>query len=631
MSHELSEPARAEQEPEPSLLRFEAFELDLRSSELRRNGEPVRIQQQPARVLACLARRAGELVTREELRQAIWGDETFVDFDQGLNYCIKQVRSALGDQAEAPRFVETLPRRGYRFLVPVERAVRAATTLPAPLPAPPTAGRPARRALIVPGLAVLAAAAGLGLLALRHEAVPRQHRSMLVVLPFENLSADDPEGVFADGLTEEMITQLGRLEPRELGVIARTSAMAYRGTRRTVPEIRRELGVDYVLEGSVRRSGDHVRVTAQLIRAADGTQLWAESYDRQAADVIGIQDEVAGRIARSLEVQLLPGQEPRTRAPSTSAYDAYLKGRYLASRREPDAARRAKEAFELAVALDPGFAPAHAGLAAALIGLADVWLVPTREVFPLAKKQAERALRLDPRLAEASMVLGIVRMYYDWDWAGAREAFEAAIAADPNRAVVHHAYAGYFAARGEHARALDEMRRAQTLDPLSTAVNGDVGWYHYLARRYGQAIEHSRRALALEGSALWPQVVQIHSCALAGRLAEAKRLALEEMRTRGGQPAESIAAVQALEPAEALQEFFRLRAARLAAMPHVEEWVMDAHAASGDTEQAFAWLDRALEARSRWLVALLKVEPHLDPLRGDPRYRAALRRVGLAE
>jgi TolB-like protein/DNA-binding winged helix-turn-helix (wHTH) protein/Tfp pilus assembly protein PilF len=638
MAQELSGLAAAPPpEPEPTLLRFDEFELDVRSSELRRNGAPVRIQQQPARVLACLARRAGELVTREELRQEIWGDGTYVDFDQGLNYCIKQVRSALGDQADAPRFVETLPRRGYRFLPPVERASRATAT-EAPRPEPPSPARAPRRGpagwRLGLALALGLAAAALGLrAALRAPApaAPPQRRIMLVVLPFQNLSSDDPEGVFADGLTEEMIAQLGRLQPRELGVIARTSSMAYKGARKTVEQVRRDLGVDYLLEGSVRRSGDHVRVTAQLVRAADGVPLWTETYDRRATDVIGIQDELAGRIARSLEMRLLAGRDAAARAGTGPAYDAYLKGRYLAGRREPEAARKARQAFEQAVALDPAFAPARAGLAAALIGLADAWLAPTSEVFPEARAHAERALSLDPGSAEAWMVLAIVRMYYDWDWDGARQAFEAAVAADPNRAAVHHSYAGYFAARGDHERALAEVSRAQALDPLSTAVNGDVGWYQYLARRYGPAIEHSQRALALEGSALWPRVVQIHACALAGRLSQAKRLAIEEMQVRGGPLADRIAGLEALDPDAALGEFFRLRAARLAALPHVEEWVMDAHAAAGDVEQAFAWLERALAARSRWLVALIKVEPHLDPLRGDPRYRAALRRVGLGD
>jgi TolB-like protein/DNA-binding winged helix-turn-helix (wHTH) protein len=330
----------AEPRADETVLRFGTFELHVKSGELLRAGLPVRLQQQPLKVLVLLASRAGQLVTREEIRRNVWGEDTHVDFDQGLNFCVKQIRSALGDQADSPRFIETLPRRGYRFVAIVQRLEPGPTEPAAPhseaaLEAAaqgqgthdrrPRAAAPqgSFRAGLVAGAAVVAALMGL---AGRDRVWPRSQaepdRAMLVVLPFENLSGDPEQEYLSDGLTEETVTQLSRLEPRRLGVIARTSSMAYKGTRKPVDQIGRELGVDYVLEGSVRRSGDHVRVTAQLVRVSDQTHLWADAYERQAHDLITLQDELAKRVAASLAVQLLPKgrSAPGSLVPETPAH-----------------------------------------------------------------------------------------------------------------------------------------------------------------------------------------------------------------------------------------------------------------------------------------------------------------------
>ncbi len=307
----------SEAHPPLALLRFGVFELDVRSGELRKAGQLVKIQQQPAKVLALLAGRGGELVTRDEIRRQVWGEETFVDFDQGLNFCIKQIRSALGDQAGTPRFVETLPRRGYRFIAPVERVAP-----PPPVDEKPTVAAPVVESAPPPRRRRLGAAAGiaaalaLGLYA-AHALTAQGHaaseRIGIAVLPFDNLSGDPQQDVVCDALADELITQLGRRRPERLAVIARTSSMAYKGSKKTVSEVGRELAIDYVVEGGVRRANGRVRVTAQLVRASDQTEVWAEGYERPDADLIGVQHELAERVAQAVEGQLVPEPAPAAR------------------------------------------------------------------------------------------------------------------------------------------------------------------------------------------------------------------------------------------------------------------------------------------------------------------------------
>ncbi|HEY7516241.1 MAG TPA: winged helix-turn-helix domain-containing protein, partial [Vicinamibacteria bacterium] len=403
-------PTAIDEEGAARALRFGAFELDLQSGELRRSGVLVHLQQQPAKVLVLLARRSGELVTREEIQREVWGG-TFVDFEQGLNFCVKQIRAALGDQADTPRYLETLPRRGYRFLAPVERIVDSREPSESPVGEGPLPGGPAQSARTW-------AAWGTGLLLLLLGALvlfrpaPPPARAMLAVLPFENLSPDPAHDFFSDGLTEELITQLARLQPERLGVIARTSANVYKKAPKPVEEVGRELGVDYVIEGSVRREGDRLKVTAQLIRVKDQTHVWAESYERRLADSLSIQDDLARRVVQALQSRLLdaPPSAPARNGPDPSAYDAYLKGRYqLASRRPLGTGSAALlegvAAFEEAVRLDSGYAAAWAGLASALVSLVDEGARSPAEGFAPARAAAEKALDLDGDLAEAHVTL----------------------------------------------------------------------------------------------------------------------------------------------------------------------------------------------------------------------------------
>ncbi|HKY04926.1 MAG TPA: winged helix-turn-helix domain-containing protein, partial [Blastocatellia bacterium] len=350
---------------EESLVRFDGFEMALKSGELRRRGRLVKLQPQPFKVLALLVAHPGQIITREEIQQQIWEGDTFVDFEHGLNFCIKQIRAALGDSAQSPRYIETLPRRGYRFIAEIDNSNGSAAppeTLEADavesdaqktdtkksvepsnghapvyatkLQEPVTASKRKSRtkaAFILAGIFAVAAAAWFWSLREPRAPAPPSEKVMLAVLPFENLSADD-EDYFSDGLTEEMIARLGQLEPARLGVIARTSAMTYKGSNKDIRSIGRELGVDYVLEGSVRREADRVRITAQLIKVSDQTHLWAESYDRSTAGALTVQSEVASRIASSLAIELLPsraGEPAAAVATNPEAHDAYLRGRYL--------------------------------------------------------------------------------------------------------------------------------------------------------------------------------------------------------------------------------------------------------------------------------------------------------------
>jgi TolB-like protein len=308
-----------------AIQRFGAFELDLRSGELRKKGVRIRLQEQPFEVLTVLLQRPGEVVTREELRSAIWPADTFVDFDNSLNTAINKLREALGDSADSPRFIETLPRRGYRFIAPVNgvKPVSASKQL----------------------------ATG---------------KIMLAVLPFDNLSGDREQEYFSDGLTEEMINQLGRLHPERLGVIARTSAMKYKHANKGIDQIGSELGVDYVLEGGVRRAGEHLRITAQLIQVTDQTHLWAESYERDLRDALALQSEVALAIASEINVKLTPQQRTRlanTRPLIPAAYEAYLKGRFYWNKRTADGVKKGIEHFEKAIEKDPSCPLAYVGLA----------------------------------------------------------------------------------------------------------------------------------------------------------------------------------------------------------------------------------------------------------------------------
>lgn len=645
-------------------IRFGRFELDLEQEELRRNGRPVKLQDQPLKVLRLLALRPGKIVRREEIRQALWEPGTWVDFEQGINHCIRQLRSVLGDDAESPRYIETLPRKGYRFIAPVMRRPPGEATegrtrprraswsswLPHdplatardhqgdPSAAPWTAGLLARRLPwfgILIGLAALAGAAVLGAVFLPAPgpaagpgSVASDERPMLAVLPFDNLTGDAGNDYLSEGLTEELITQLGRGYARKMGVIARTSVMRYAEDPPPADVIGRELGADYLLEGSIRRGAGRLRVTAQLVRTDDQSHLWATNYDRPLDDLIEVQTEVSRRIADALALYILDPQDRDAgrAAARPEAYQAYLRARHLLYRGEEGDAQKALAELQSAVEIDPGFARGWSAL-----GMA--WRVQdlTRvERAPRVREAALKALSLDDSVEEAWLLLAMTRFYHDLDPEGARAAFQHAIESHPGYALAHHHFSAYWSVRGEHDKALASVQRALALDPLAPAVNADVGLYYYYARRYDEAIAASKRTLEISPGYMWAQRSLLLALLAKGDIRAALEAGRAEMVQRRAPP-EAIAAVDPDHPEAALRAYWMWdldRWEELSRRQKVQPAVIGLiYAGLGYPEAAIFTLERAYEARSGWMTPFLRVEPLADPLRTDPRFQSLIARL----
>ncbi|MCG8425292.1 MAG: winged helix-turn-helix domain-containing protein [Proteobacteria bacterium] len=640
---------------EAALLRFGAYELDLAAGELRKSGVLVKLQAQPLKVLALLASRCGEVVDRNEIQRRVWQPGTHVDFDQGINACIKAIRTALGDRASSPRFVETVPRRGYRFIGPVVRitgrtAEPADPSLAGGDRAEPV-GLPSRQATCtVPAgpvhrvltrftprrtWPVVVASSALVLLAIfvlqtastserePHAAPVVYGQDRLVVLPFVALDgATDSKDYLGDALTAELISQLSRRYRNRLGVIARTSSMRYKGTDKPLAAIASELGVAYLLDGTVRRSGRRLRVTAELIRAADKTSVWADSYDRTPADLLAVQSELAETIAHALAIELLPGS-PRRLTGDPAAYEAYLKGRYHLSQGKPKAAASAVAHLQRALAIDPFFAAAHAALAHAHLKSP----VPAKERFRAARSAARAALTIDESNAEAHLAMASIHFYRDWDVEAARHSFERAIELDPGYAEAHHGSAAYYSVVGKHEQAIAAVQRARTLDPLSPSVNSDIGWYYYFARQYDRAIAHSRTTLELEPGYYWAHRCILFSQLLKGDLALAARAAQREMDEKSVRTGQASTA----DPADTLARYWQWDLERTRRYseraPVAPSTLAMIYLGMGDRERAIVAFERSAARRAGWIMPFLRVEPMVDPLRGDPRFAAVLRQI----
>ena len=630
-------------------IRFENFEFDFRSSELREDGGKVKVQGQPIQILAMLLEQPGELVTRDELKNKLWPGDTFVDFEHSLNAAVKRLRQALHDSAENPRFIETLARRGYRFIAEVAAVEGAHVNIREPAtdnvltaddreqpevaektavvhrPALPLAWKLSALALLVISTIVV-------VWMTRSRSVPPPAIRSLAVLPLENLSSDPSQEYFADGMTDELITDLGQISA--LRVISRTSVMQYKGVRKPLPQIARELNVDAVVEGTVLRSGDQVRITAQLIQARDDRHLWSHSYEGELRDVLALQNRVASAIAQQIQINLKPTEQvalKTEKAVNPEAHEAYLRGRYFWNKRTNDSLRKAIDYFNQAIAKDPTYAQAYTGLADsyALLGDWEYGGMAPKEAFPKAEAAATKALQLDDTLGEAHTSLAFCLDLYDWNWDSAEVEFKRAIELNPGYATAHHWYGWHLAVLGRKDEAIAEMREAAALDPLSLIISADLAEVLLVARLYPQSIQQSlstiamdptfavahyqlgqayvqnrmysdamtefQRAIELSGTNTTFTSNLAYVYALAGRRGEAlKILDYQKNRDHGFSNSAEIALI---------------------------------YVGLGNNDQAMTWLERAYEERFNPSIL---ARPSFDPLRTDKRFQDLVHRIGLS-
>ena len=598
----------------PNVLRFGVFEFDVRALELRKAGRRIRVQQQPLQILALLLGRQGEVVTRDELRAALWPSDVYVDFDRGLNKAMVKLREALDDSANAPRFIETVPRIGYRFIA-VEGSKQAVAMPPKP-----------RYALLAVAAAVLAVAGASVWIAVRSpRATPIRS---IVVLPLENLSGDPSQEYFADGMTDEMTTALAQIG--QLRVISRASAMRYKTVRKSAPEIAKELNVEAVLAGSVSRSGNRVRITAQLIDALHDKHLWARSYDGEARDVLSLQDAVARDVAEKIRLNLSPKEQARLtrrREVDPQAHEAYLAGLYYWSRRDAIALAKALQAFRRAVAIDPSYAPAYAGIAQCNLTLMYTGDIRGTDARPLVAAALDKALTLDAGSAEAHTALAGAKLHYEYDWTGAEQEYRRAVVLNPNYATAHVRYSQLLGAEGRTGEALAHAAEALAFDPLSISTITVWGQQLYRARRYDEAAASLERAVELEpnyGHAHW-NLAFVYTAQKKFSQAIAEFQKVEQLKgnanVSGGL---GLAYAMAGDKARAKTILDQLvhETSR-----YVDPWsVALVYTGLGDRDQAFVWLQKAVDDRDAQ-VAFVNNEPAFDSLRSDPRFGTLLQRM----
>jgi TolB-like protein/DNA-binding winged helix-turn-helix (wHTH) protein/Tfp pilus assembly protein PilF len=632
-------------------LRFGVFEMDLRAGELWKRGLRVRLQEQPFQVLAMLLEHPGEVVTREEFQKKLWPADIFVDFDHGLNKAINKVRDALGDSAESPRFVETVARRGYRFLSEVKVAdafsVRSPELENQPHPAAEARDRPdltsklAMLKHLLPSLAwkisvfvLLLLMASLATWKLYSWNRPPSVIRSLAVLPLENLSGDASQDYFSDGMTDELITELGQIS--DLRVISRTSAMTYKGTHRTLPQIAQELNVDAVVEGAVLRSGGQVRITAQLIMAVTDKQLWAKSYEGDLRDTLTLQSRVARAIAEEIRMELTPREQAalnNVNGVSPEAHEAYLKGRYFWNKRTADGLSKAIGYFDEAIERKPDYAQAYAGLADSY-ALAGDWkygLLAPREAYPKAKAAATKAIALDSTLGEAHISLAFCLDNFDWDWESAGREFTRGIELSPGYAIGHEWYGWHLASLGRYGEAVAEVEKAASLDPLSPSIGADLAEELLVAQRLDEAIKQSRKTTILDPYfapahyVLGQVFVQKHNYNEA--IAELqKAIELSPGSTAFTANLAYAYAVSGMrdEAANILNELKNRSPQSFSNAPEIAM----VYVGLDEKGQAMAWLEKAYAERfSPWVL----MRPCFNPLRSDPRFQDLLHRIGLGQ
>jgi len=572
------------------MIYFGDFEFDEPTLHLRRGGALLRLQQQPAKILTLLLNHRGSLVTREQIRLAIWGEETFVDFEQGLNFCIRQIRLALNDQAENPLYIETLPRLGYRFVAKIEKSGEPAAPSP-------------------------------------------EKRIRVGVIPIEDLSGQ-PEDYFAQGVTEDMISALSRIDPHRLRVTAGPRLARGDEASAQIDQLQRQLGLDYMLRGNVRRSADKVRVNAQLHDLNDKSVLWSETYDFKSADLLAIQEDVTQRVSSSLALELLPSSTVGARryAGSPAAYDAYLKGRYFWHKMTPDGIRLSMTYFQEALAINARFAPAYAGLADcyAQMGSIRVGMMRPIEALGQARSHLQRALDLDETLADAHCTQALIKSWYEYDWDGAKREFQAALALEPGLITALLWQSLHFSAVGKHMDAVASVQKAREIEPLSASVNLYLGVAQHHAGQYDLALRQLRQSIEIDPNYYRSHMFMGRNLCWLKRYDEAiaaHQRALE-LAPESIEVLAMLATAHALngERRRALTLLKRVAAAEERTDPSV--MVAMIYAALGEMDEMFKWIERAV-VQKFVPIYIVPISEEFRPFHSDPRYKDFLMSVGL--
>jgi TolB-like protein/DNA-binding winged helix-turn-helix (wHTH) protein len=617
--------------------RFLDFELDCARHELRRGGAAVKLENLPFDLLVLVVESNGDLVTRERIVERLWGAGIYQDTEQGINTAIRKIRQALQDDPQQPQYLQTVVGRGYRFIAPVTREPdesEPAVADNAEVLAPPAAVAAPRRpySLIVALILLAAAGAAWWFWTARRPATAR--RAMLAVLPFANLTGDPGQRSFGDGMTEEIITDLGRLDPSHLGVIARTSVLRYADTTVSIKDVGRDLGVAYIVEGSVRRGPEKVRITAQLIRVSDQSHIWAQSYDRESGVTLELESDVAAAIAREVNGRVAPEQSNpllRARGRDPEAYALYFQGRELWNRRTEDSMRQALDRFQAAIARDPQYAAAFAGLADTYNALGYGNYLSPSEAFSKARKAAEKALELDPDAPEPHASLGYVNMYFDWNFPAAEAEFRKSVELNPSLALAHDWYAILLLAMSRGSEAQAELDRAVRLDPFSLPLKTDVG-FQLQYRGLNEPAIQELSAVLLENPAFplahfWRGRVYgaEHRCQEALADLASVGPALQDWQPVLAARGQTLGVCGHSAEAKSILDRFQ----KLGEYQYVTSYgVALVHAGLGDKSEAFRWLDKAYDERSHWLV-WLSLDPRWNALRGDSRFDQLRKRVGL--